>query len=257
MKRGLFVTFEGSEGCGKSTQIRHLAAWLERRGKECVTTREPGGTPAGDEIRHLLQHAPQGHGLVPEAELLLFAASRAQLVRELVLPALETGKVVVSDRFHDSTTVYQGVARKLIPATVAAIALVLPASALTIGSQSTNITRIDITPGETIVLTADVGGAVTTTGVTATVGGVTQTATGWKWVVPRKDTRPDTARTYLSLYNPAFTLQPGKQYPLIVLVTVPAGTTPGVRYAGVDVSATGSGRKANPPALLVTEVNVL
>lgn len=121
MRRGLFVTFEGSEGCGKSTQIRHLAAWLAQRGKECVTTREPGGTPAGDEIRHLLQHAPQGHGLVPEAELLLFAASRAQLVRELVRPALAAGKVVVSDRFHDSTTVYQGVARKLTAATVASI----------------------------------------------------------------------------------------------------------------------------------------
>jgi len=121
MKRGLFVTFEGSEGCGKSTQIRHLTEWLEKQGKECVTTREPGGTPAGDEIRHLLQHAPQGHGLVPEAELLLFAASRAQLVRELILPALQAGKVVVSDRFHDSTTVYQGVARKLAPATVASI----------------------------------------------------------------------------------------------------------------------------------------
>ncbi|MFM7375048.1 MAG: dTMP kinase [Chthoniobacterales bacterium] len=121
MKRGLFVTFEGSEGCGKSTQIRHLAAWLQGQGKECVTTREPGGTPAGDEIRHLLQHAPQGHGLVPEAELLLFAASRAQLVRELIVPALEAGKVVVSDRFHDSTTVYQGVARKLAAPSVASI----------------------------------------------------------------------------------------------------------------------------------------
>jgi dTMP kinase len=121
MKRGLFVTFEGSEGCGKSTQIRHLTVWLEKQGKECMTTREPGGTPAGDEIRHLLQHAPQGHGLVPEAELLLFAASRAQLVRELILPALQAGKVAVSDRFHDSTTVYQGVARKLAPATVASI----------------------------------------------------------------------------------------------------------------------------------------
>lgn len=121
MKRGLFVTFEGSEGCGKSTQIRHLTVWLEKQGKECMTTREPGGTPAGDEIRHLLQHAPQGHGLLPEAELLLFAASRAQLVRELILPALQAGKVVVSDRFHDSTTVYQGVARKLAPATVASI----------------------------------------------------------------------------------------------------------------------------------------
>lgn len=86
-----------------------------------MTTREPGGTPAGDEIRHLLQHAPQGHGLVPEAELLLFAASRAQLVRELILPALASDKVVVSDRFHDSTTVYQGVARKLAAAQVASI----------------------------------------------------------------------------------------------------------------------------------------
>lgn len=115
------MTFEGSEGCGKSTQISLLAAWLAGRGKECVTTREPGGTPAGDQIRHLLQHAPQGHGLFPEAELLLFAASRAQLVREVVLPNLEAGRVVVSDRFHDSTTVYQGVARRLDPARVAEI----------------------------------------------------------------------------------------------------------------------------------------
>lgn len=82
----------------------------------CLTTREPGGTPAGDEIRHLLQHAPQGHGLVPEAELFLFAASRAQHVREVIEPALAAGHVVISDRFHDSTEVYQGVARKLDPA---------------------------------------------------------------------------------------------------------------------------------------------
>ncbi len=121
MRRGLFVTFEGSEGCGKSTQIRRLEAWLGSVGKPCVTTREPGGTPAGDEIRHLLQHAPQGHGLFPEAELLLFAASRAQLVRELVLPALADNKAVISDRFHDSTTVYQGIARKLQAPQVAAI----------------------------------------------------------------------------------------------------------------------------------------
>lgn len=113
MRRGLFVTFEGSEGCGKSTQVRQLAAWLQEQGKPCVTVREPGGTSAGDQIRHLLQHAPQGHTLVPEAELLLFAASRAQLVREVILPSLEAGHVVISDRFHDSTTVYQGVARKL------------------------------------------------------------------------------------------------------------------------------------------------
>jgi dTMP kinase len=113
MRRGLFVTFEGSEGCGKSTQIRRLAAWLRESGHACLTTREPGGTPAGDRIRELLQHAPEGHGLVPEAELFLFGASRAQLVRETIRPALERGEVVVSDRFHDSTEVYQGVARRL------------------------------------------------------------------------------------------------------------------------------------------------
>jgi dTMP kinase len=113
MRRGLFVTFEGSEGCGKSTQIRRLAAWLRESGHACLTTREPGGTPAGDRIRELLQHAPEGHGLVPEAELFLFGASRAQLVREIIRPALERGEVVVSDRFHDSTEVYQGVARRL------------------------------------------------------------------------------------------------------------------------------------------------
>ena len=116
MRRGLFVTFEGSEGCGKSTQIKLLAAWLRERGHDAVLTREPGGTPAGDAIRHLLQHAPEGHGLVPEAELFLFAASRSQLVREVIRPALDGGRVVISDRFHDSTAVYQGVARQLDPA---------------------------------------------------------------------------------------------------------------------------------------------
>jgi dTMP kinase len=116
MRRGLFVTFEGSEGCGKSTQIKLLSAWLRERGHDAVLTREPGGTPAGDAIRHLLQHAPEGHGLVPEAELFLFAASRSQLVREVIRPALDGGRVVISDRFHDSTAVYQGVARQLDPA---------------------------------------------------------------------------------------------------------------------------------------------
>ena len=115
MKRGLFVTFEGSEGCGKSTQIRHLSAWLRETARPCLTTREPGGTAAGDRIRDLLQHAPEGHALVPEAELFLFAASRAQHVREVIRPALTRGEVVISDRFHDSTTVYQGVARQLEP----------------------------------------------------------------------------------------------------------------------------------------------
>jgi dTMP kinase len=110
---GFFITFEGSEGCGKSTQISLLAEKLRQAGREPLVIREPGGTPAGESIRHLLQHAPEGENLVPEAELLLFAASRAQLVREKILPALEAGRIVISDRFFDSTTVYQGVARRI------------------------------------------------------------------------------------------------------------------------------------------------
>jgi dTMP kinase len=110
---GFFITFEGSEGCGKSTQISLLAEKLRQAGREPLVIREPGGTPAGESIRHLLQHAPEGENLVPEAELLLFAASRAQLVREKIQPALEAGRIVISDRFFDSTTVYQGVARRI------------------------------------------------------------------------------------------------------------------------------------------------
>jgi dTMP kinase len=112
-KKGLFITFEGSEACGKSTQITLLADKLRSLGFDPLLFREPGGTPAGEAIRHLLQHAPEGEALTPEAELLLFAASRAQLVREKILPALEAGRVVICDRFLDSTTVYQGVARRI------------------------------------------------------------------------------------------------------------------------------------------------
>ena len=110
---GFFITFEGSDGCGKSTQISLLAEKLRQAGREPLLIREPGGTLAGESIRHLLQHAPEGEALVPEAELLLFAASRAQLVREKIQPALEAGRIVISDRFLDSTTVYQGVARRI------------------------------------------------------------------------------------------------------------------------------------------------
>jgi dTMP kinase len=88
---------------------------LDKTAQPCLTTREPGGSAAGDRIRDLLQHAPEGHALFPEAELFLFAASRAQHVREVIRPALARGEVVISDRFHDSTTVYQGVARQLEP----------------------------------------------------------------------------------------------------------------------------------------------
>ena len=113
MSRGAFITFEGSEGCGKSTQVKRLALRLEEIGVPVLITREPGGTAIGEKIRDLLQFAPESLGMTPEAELLLFEASRSQLVREIIRPALEQGTIVISDRFFDSTTVYQGVARKL------------------------------------------------------------------------------------------------------------------------------------------------
>lgn len=113
MARGVFITFEGSEGCGKSTQVRRLAARLEKLGAEFLVTREPGGTPIGESIRELLQYAPHNAAMTAETELLLFTASRSQLVREVIKPTLERGVCVIADRFFDSTTVYQGAARKL------------------------------------------------------------------------------------------------------------------------------------------------
>ena len=113
MVRLPFVTFEGSEGCGKSTQVQLLANRLDAAGVPFLITREPGGTAIGETIRELLQFAPESAGMTPETELLLFEASRAQLVREVIKPALERGECVIADRFFDSTTVYQGVARKL------------------------------------------------------------------------------------------------------------------------------------------------
>lgn len=118
---GFLLSFEGSEGCGKSTQIRLLAEHLKAKGQTVEVMREPGGTLIGEEIRHLLQHSKEGQALTPESELLLFAASRAQLVREKVRPLLESGVFVILDRFLDSTTVYQGVARGLPLASVQAI----------------------------------------------------------------------------------------------------------------------------------------
>ena len=118
MSRGLFITFEGSEGCGKSTQVQRLAARLGREGRPFLLTREPGGTAIGEKIRHLLQFAPEGAAMFPETEVLLFEASRSQLVREVIQPALDRGETVISDRFFDSTSVYQGVARKLDAAAI-------------------------------------------------------------------------------------------------------------------------------------------
>lgn len=111
--RGFLISFEGSEGSGKSTQISRIADRFEDAGYDVVVTREPGGTAIGEEIRHILMHAVEGERMTPETELLLFAASRAQLVREVILPAVEAGKIVLCDRFMDSTTVYQGVARNI------------------------------------------------------------------------------------------------------------------------------------------------
>lgn len=121
MARGLFISFEGSEGCGKSTQIHRLGERLRERGHRVVLTREPGGTEIGEQLRHLLQHSKAGHAMASETELLLFTASRAQLVREVLIPNLAEGAVIIADRFMDSTTVYQGVARRLDPAQVAAV----------------------------------------------------------------------------------------------------------------------------------------
>jgi len=107
------ITFEGSEGCGKSTQVKRLASRLEKCGIAAAPFREPGGTAIGEAIRHLLQHSEENHAMTPETELLLFEASRSQLVREKIQPALQRGEWVICDRFFDSTTVYQGAARHL------------------------------------------------------------------------------------------------------------------------------------------------
>lgn len=120
-KRGRFITFEGGEGCGKSTQVLRLMERLKATGAEVMHVREPGGTVVGEVIRHLLQHTPEAANMTSESELLLFAASRAQLVREKIVPALESGIHVIADRFWDSTTVYQGAGRKLDCETVAFI----------------------------------------------------------------------------------------------------------------------------------------
>lgn len=122
MQRGIFISFEGSEGCGKSTQIARLETRLrESAGLEVLRTREPGGTFIGEHIRELLQHTAGAENMTSETELLLFAASRAQLVREIIRPRLEAGDWVIADRFLDSTTVYQGAGRGLDADSVEAI----------------------------------------------------------------------------------------------------------------------------------------
>lgn len=110
--RGLFITFEGPEGSGKSTHSRQLAAWLKRQGHRVLLTREPGGTHVGRKLRKILLHH-HAERMDPFTELCLYEASRAVLVREVIRPALKRGKVVIVDRFQDSTWVYQGWAGKV------------------------------------------------------------------------------------------------------------------------------------------------
>ncbi len=112
MSKGIFISFEGSEGCGKTTQIKLLEKYFAGIGRECLICREPGGTKISERIRELLL-SKKSDGMSPRAELLLFTAARAQLVDEVIFPALNEGKIVISDRFYDSTIAYQGVARSL------------------------------------------------------------------------------------------------------------------------------------------------
>ncbi len=133
---GRFITFEGPEGSGKSTQVERLADRLRDRGLDIVCTREPGGTATGDLIRGILQHDTAGEALQTETEVLLFAASRAQLVQTVILPVLQRGGWVLCDRFLDSTLAYQSYARGVAYDTVRNI------NAYAIGSLEPDLTLL-------------------------------------------------------------------------------------------------------------------
>ena len=117
MQRGLLITLEGLDGSGKTTQIKRLATWLEKRGLQPVITRQPGGTAIGDRIREILLDS-RSTGLAPMTEMALMFGDRAQAIAEVIQPALDAGKIVVCDRFTDSTEAYQGGGRNLGSATV-------------------------------------------------------------------------------------------------------------------------------------------
>ena len=120
MPRGHFITFEGLDGSGKTTQIRRLAGWLEKRGHPTVVTRQPGGTATGDRIRAILLDAHNAR-LAPAAEMALMFADRAQCIAEVIQPALDAGKIVLCDRFTDSSEAYQGGGRELGSETILAM----------------------------------------------------------------------------------------------------------------------------------------
>jgi dTMP kinase len=117
MPRGLFITLEGLDGSGKTTQIKRLASWMQRRGVEPVVTRQPGGTAIGDRVRELLLGS-RSENIAPMAEMALMFADRAQAIAEVIEPALESGRTVLCDRFTDSTEAYQGGGREIGSATV-------------------------------------------------------------------------------------------------------------------------------------------
>ncbi|HIL88338.1 MAG TPA: dTMP kinase [Deltaproteobacteria bacterium] len=112
MGNGAFVSFEGIDGCGKSTQLERAADWLEAKGLPVLRTREPGGTPIGRKIREVLLD-PENGNLCPDSELLLYLADRIQHLQEVILPAKASGTLVLCDRFHDSAVAYQGYGRGL------------------------------------------------------------------------------------------------------------------------------------------------
>ena len=116
----MFITFEGGEGSGKSTQTKLLKEWLEKNNETVLLTREPGGTPLGNQLRDILLDNKTGN-ISPRAEALMYAADRANHVYTMIRPALEKGEVVISDRFFDSSVAYQGAGRVLSPAEVARI----------------------------------------------------------------------------------------------------------------------------------------
>ena len=119
---GIFLTLEGGEGCGKSTQLERVAEALRAKsGREVVTARSPGGTAVAEKIRAILKTREPGEDLLPETELMLFGACHAQMCEHMIRPALARGAVVISDRFTDSTLVYQGCARRIAPETVARV----------------------------------------------------------------------------------------------------------------------------------------
>ena len=119
---GIFLTLEGGEGCGKSTQLERVAEALRAKsGREVVTARSPGGTAVAEKIRAILKMREPGEDLLPETELMLFGACHAQMCEHMIRPALARGAVVISDRFTDSTLVYQGCARRIAPETVARV----------------------------------------------------------------------------------------------------------------------------------------